>query len=417
MKINFETPSENVRVFSAFCDETRLKVLELLQSGEKCAGVLLEQVNIRQSTLSHHMKILTESGIVRARKAGKWTYYSISESGVKYAAGLLDRITGCSITNKITEKKESAIMNMNNLKNFSIMVDTSCDLPPGFAEKHGIEKLPITFELDGVPHNGGYWQEISDKDFYGTLKNGGIAKTAQVNPEGFYGVFTEYAKAGKELLFLLLSSAISGTYQSSQIALAEVRETYPDCKIYVIDSLSAAVGMGLLAVMAVEKRSQGMSVAETAAFLEEKKHSCLGLFTVNDLMYLHRGGRLSKLSAVAGSVLKVKPMLNIQPAGNLAVKDKARGRKASIEMLAEQFKRSINPGTILDVVYVAHSDCENDAQVLAEMLNKTGVSIKQVVTTVIGPVIGAHVGPGALALFFEADMSREEYEKKFYPGK
>ena len=419
--INSVTPytGEGMRVFSAFCDETRLKVLGLLRSGEKCANVLLEQVNIRQSTLSHHMKILVESGIIRARKAGKWTYYAISESGVKYAAELLKTLTSTEavnieIANKILEIKEDIIM--SNSKAFTIMTDTSCDLPPEFLKEHGIEKLPIIFELDGAPHNQGYWQEISDKDFYDALRNGGVAKTAQINPETFTELFTEYAKAGKDLLIILLSSGLSGTFQSAQIALAEVKEKYPDCNIFPVDSISASVGVGLLSVMAVKKRAEGCSAAEAAAFLEERKHSCFGFFTVDDLMYLHRGGRLSKLSAVAGSVLKVKPVLNISPNGTLAVKDKARGRKASMELLTEQFKRSIKAGAVLDTVLVTHTDCENDAQTLAEMLKKTA-QIKQVVVMMMGPVIGAHVGPGALVVLFEADMNREEYENKFYKSK
>lgn len=293
------------------------------------------------------------------------------------------------------------------------MIDTSCDLPPETIEQHGIEKLPITFDLDGTPHNEGYWQEITAKDFYDTLRNGGVAKTAQINPETFSALFTEYAKQGKGLIFLLLSSGLSGTCQSAKIALQEVRGKYPDCAIFPIDSISASVGIGLLAGLAVQKRAEGLSAEQTAAFLEMQKHKCLGLFTVDDLMYLHRGGRLSKLSAIAGSVLKIKPVLNLTPAGTLAVKDKVRGRKASLELLTEQLKRSVRAETVLDTVYIAHTDCEDEAEVLAEMV-KSAVSARQVVVMMMGPIIGAHVGPGALILLFEADMTRDEYEEKFY---
>ena len=305
---------------------------------------------------------------------------------------------------------------INNTNKFAIMVDTGCDLPQELMAEYGIETLPITFNLNGTEHTKGYWQETSAKEFYDALRNGGIAKTAQINPDAFAALFTEYAKQGRDLLFITLSSGLSGTYQSSQIALQEVKEAYPDCNIYTVDSISATVGIGLLADLAAKKRSAGFTAGETAAWLEEKKHSCIGLFTVDDLMYLHRGGRLGKLSAIAGSVLKVKPLLNLTPTGTLAVKDKARGRKAALALLTEQFKRSIKPETALDTVYITHTDCRDEADELAEML-KSAANIQNVRVVMMGPVIGAHVGPGALIVLFEGDMTRDEYEAAFYGAK
>jgi len=421
--------NDSVRVFSAFCDETRLRVLELLLGGEKCAAVLLGEVSIRQSTLSHHMKLLVESGVVKTRKSGKWTYYSISESGVRYAEELLKRFTTlkdevCTalyIANQIIIMKDGVFMNpISTEKNFTIMTDTSCDLPVAFIKEHGIEKLPITFDLDGRAHSEGYWQEISGKDFYDALRNGGVAKTSQINPETFTMIFKEYAKQGRDLLLVMLSSGLSGTYQSAQIALQDVKEIYPDCNIYPVDSISASVGVGLLTELAAKKRDAGSSAKETAAYLEEKKHSCMGLFTVDDLMYLHRGGRLGKLSAIAGSVLKIKPVLNLAPDGTLALKDKTRGRKASLELLTEQLKRSVNLDNELDAeldtVYISHTDCEDDANTLAEMV-KASVNVNKVEVMLMGPVIGAHVGPGAIVLLFEGNMTRNEYEARFYGSK
>ena len=312
--------------------------------------------------------------------------------------------------------KTNLIKGRDIMSSFSIMVDTNCDLPYEFAKEHGIEALPITYTLDDAAHDGGYWQNISSKNFYEALRNGGIAKTAQVNPETFTEVFTEYAKDDKDLLFLTLSSGLSGTYQNSLIALSEVMESYPNCNIYPVDSISASVGVGLLATLAVSKRKEGFSAKDTAAWLEEKKHRCIGLFTVDDLMYLHRGGRLSKLSAIAGSMLSIKPLLNLQPDGTLKLTDKARGRKAALRLLAEQFKRSLASDTVLDTVFISHSDCEDDAQSLAEMVKKA-VKINQVIVMMMGPVIGAHVGPGAVVLLFEADMTRVEYENRFYGKK
>jgi DegV family protein with EDD domain len=396
---------ENSKVFMAFCDVTRLRTLELLREGEKCASELKEQLNISQPNLSHHMKILVESGIVATRKESKWTYYSISEKGRAYAIELL-RLLTC--TNKTTNTKKKG--NKNPMKPFTIVVDTSCDLTPQFIEKHNIEVMPITFTLNDVEHKQGSWQEITDKEFYDSLKKGGVAKTAQINPESFVASFTEYAKKGEDVIYLILSSGLSATYQSSQIALAEVKEKYPDCNIYPIDGISATSLNSILAMMLVKKRDEGLTVSQAAAFLEDKKHNVFGFFTVDDLMHLHRGGRLSKLSAIGGSILGVKPILNIQPDGTLKLKDKARGREAAFKTMISQLERSINPDTSLDTVVICHSACEDDAKKLADMV-KSAVNVKQVEIIVLGPVIGAHLGPGAVTLSFVADITREEYER------
>ena len=299
------------------------------------------------------------------------------------------------------------------MSSFTIMVDTNCDLPPEYINEHGIEVLPIPFDLDGTAHNQGYWQEINEKEFYDALRAGGVAKTSQINPGTFAAAFKEYAKRDQELLLLLLSSGLSGTYQNAVVAAREVREEYPGCRIYPVDTLSATLGHGLLAMLAVNKRKEGLSAGETAAWLEGKKHSCMGIFTVDDLMYLHRGGRLSKLSAVAGSMLGVKPVLNFAPDGTLALKDKVRGRKAALELMVKQLQRCINPSTALDTLVICHTDSLENANILAEMI-KTAVNVRQIIVMTIGPVIGAHLGPGAVAFAFEADMTRGEYERKFY---
>jgi len=293
------------------------------------------------------------------------------------------------------------------------MIDTGADLPQEFIDEHGIATIPIPFHLDGVQHDGGRWQEISDQGFYEALRNGSVSGTALINPETFVRVFTEYAQRGEKLLAITLSSGLSGTYQNSVIALAEVKEKYPDCQIYTIDSTNAAGGAGLIAVIAVRKRTEGLSLEETAKYLDVKKHSCLSLFTVNDLMYLHRGGRLSRLSAVAGSIIGIKPLLNVAPDGTLKLKDKSRGRKASLERLCSQMKRSVHPEAKLDTVIISHSNCLEDAQALAALI-RSSITVREFKLVMMGPVIGTHVGPGCIALFFEADMPREEYEAKFY---
>jgi len=302
------------------------------------------------------------------------------------------------------------------MSKYTIMVDTGCDLPQEYLDANDIKTIPIPFNIDGTEHPGGRWQEISDKEFYSRLGSGSKAGTTLINPETFVQVFKEYAERDEELLVILLSSGLSGTSQNAVIALDEVKETYPNCKIYPVDSLNASGGFGLVTVLAVNKRAEGLSIEETAKWLEEKRHSCFSLFTVDDLMYLHRGGRLSKLQAIAGSIIGVKPILNVHPDGTLKLKDKARGRKASLETLAAQLKRSLEDETKLNDVIIIHSDCLEDAETLAEIV-KSKVEVNQFMIAMMGPVIGAHVGPGCIALFFEADMDRPEYEEKFYNKK
>jgi len=391
----------------AFSDVSRLRILELLRGGEKCATVLQEKINTGQSTLSHHMKILTESGIVTARKEGKWTYYSICESGSQYAEKLLRYLTSFPQEN-ITEQRRT-----ETVKPFTIVVDTSCDLTPEFINENEIEVMPIPFILDGEEHEEGYWQKISGKEYYDALRNGSIAKTSQINPDAFVKNFTEYAEKGRDVIYILLSNGLSATYQNSQIALADIKEKYPDCNIFPIDSISATAVSTLLAYLAVQKRNEGLSARETATFLEEKKHHMFGIFTVDDLMYLHRGGRLSKLSAVGGSILGIKPILNINPDGTLGLKEKARGRENSLKFLVSQMERSLAPGSVIDTLLIPHADCEEDAKKLAKLAQEA-FEIRNLEIIFMCPVIGAHVGPGIVALVYESDMTREEFENEYY---
>ena len=427
----------NSKVFMAFCDVTRLRILELLRGGEKCATVLRELVDAGQSTLSHHMKSLVESGVVVARKEGKWTFYSISESGALYAGKLLKYLTSKpqptafnkislnelrSSTEQIDKGDAATQLPINKsderrsnkpVKPFTIVVDTSCDLTTEFISENEIEIMPIPFVLNGEDHNEGYWQNISGKEFYDALRNGGVAGTSQINPETFVKDFEKYAQKNEDVLYLILSSGLSATYQSSQIALAEVKEAYPDCNIFPIDSIAATCVSTFLIKLAVEKRNEGFSAAETAAWLEEKKNYIFGVFTVDDLMYLHRGGRLSKFSAVGGSLLGIKPVLNINPDGTLGLKEKIRGRDAALKLLVTMMERSITAGKAVDKLIITHTDCEEDALKLEKMI-RDKYDIKELEIMLMGPVIGAHVGPGTAALIFEADMTREAFEEKYY---
>ena len=302
------------------------------------------------------------------------------------------------------------------MKSFDIVVDSNCDLPQEYLTKNGIDTLPMQFTLDGQEHNGGSWQDISPSDFYSKLGNGSLAQTSQVNPGTYFELFEKYAKEGKDLVMIILSSGLSGSYASAVSAAKDISEQYPDNNIFPIDSITASMGCGVLTWLAVQKREEGLSAADTAKWLDEKKNSVFSLFTVDDLHFLHRGGRLSKVSAVAGSLLGVKPLLNVSPDGNLKLKDKARGRKAAIETLLAQMKRCVEPGKPINVVGISHGDCLADAQKLGELIKGT-YDVGEVIYTAMSPIIGAHTGPGGIALFFEGNITRAEYEAKYYPGK
>jgi len=300
------------------------------------------------------------------------------------------------------------------MNSFTIMVDTGCDLPQEYIDKHNIATIPIPFQIDGTQHNEGGWQDISGDDFYNALRKGSVAGTTLINPESFIQVFTEYAKRGEALLLVTLSSGLSGTYDNALAALRDVKETYPDCKICVVDSLNAAPGIGLFASLAIKRRAEGLSLDETANWLVENRLKCISLFTVDDLMFLHRGGRVSKLQAIAGSIIGIKPLLWIEPDGTLKLKEKARGRKGSLEALVSQMKRGLDPETkSLETVLVGHGGCSEDAEIMASLLRES-FDIQEYITVMIGPVIGAHSGPGTIALFFVGDIDRNEYQAKFY---
>jgi len=299
---------------------------------------------------------------------------------------------------------------------FSIIVDTGCDLPQEYLDEHNIKSVPIPFEIDGVQHDLGRWQGITYEEFYTKLRNGSIARTALFGPEIYREAFTEYAARNEDLIVVTLSSSISNSYQNSNIAISELKEEYPNCNIYVVDSLTAAAGCGFIVMTAVRKRAEGLSAGDVFEQLKDIPDRLFSLFTVNDLMYLHRGGRGSKLQAITGSVIGIKPILNVSPDGTLKVKDKARGRKAALEMLIMQMKRSLNAGTKHDLIIVTHAHCPEDGETLARMV-RASVEVKQLEIVPMGPVIGAHSGPGTAAVFFIADMTRTEYENAFYDGK
>ena len=279
------------------------------------------------------------------------------------------------------------------MKKFIICTDSACDLSSEVLKELNVECVDLTFTYEGeTTRNTG--KDIIVKDFYESMRNGAAAKTSAINPEEFKDFFEPFIKEGNDVLYLAFSSGLSTTYNSARIAAEELMDTYKENKIMVVDTLCASAGQGLIVYLTAKKQQDGATLEETADYVENTKMSICHWFTVDDLVYLKRGGRISPTVALVGSVLGIKPVLHVDNEGHLISHSKVKGRKNSILALYQKYKETATQNT----VFISHADCLTDAQFLAEQLKELGADVK--ITTDIGPVIGAHAGPGTLALFF-----------------
>lgn len=283
------------------------------------------------------------------------------------------------------------------MNDYVIVTDTACDISQEILQKWGVREIDLTFrfEKDDVERKG---REMPIKEFYDCMREGGIAKTAAINPEVFMEAFEKPLAEGKDLLYIGFSSGLSSTFNSSQIAVNELQEKYPDRKIVVVDSLCASAGQGLYVYLAAQKRDSGASLEEVAEYLENIKLNICHWFTVDDLVYLKRGGRVSATTAFVGSILSIKPVMHVDNEGKLVPVSKCRGRKASLAALADKY------GELRDVsksgtVFISHSDALEDAEYLRDLLKNRYDTEVEIIAD-IGPIIGAHSGPGTMALFF-----------------
>ena len=243
---------------------------------------------------------------------------------------------------------------------------------------------------------------MSVAEFYNKMREGGVAKTAAVNAEAFAEMFEEEAlKQGKDVLYLGFSSGLSTTYNSARLAAIDLKEKYPEAKIVTVDTLAASAGEGLMVYLTVEQKKNGATIEEAEAFARDLVGRMGIWFTVDDLVYLKRGGRVSPTAAFVGNLLGIKPVLYMDNEGHLIPVTKVRGRRTSIVAMADKYtEKAVNKES--GTVFISHGDCLADAQLLADMLKERhGVEVK--VLTDVGPVIGAHSGPGTIALFFVAD--------------
>ncbi len=280
---------------------------------------------------------------------------------------------------------------------FRIVTDSGCDIAPARLSEWGVSLEALTFRFDDSEKE--YTNtDMSPKEFYEKMRAGGIAKTAAVNTESFATAFEKALAEGKDVLYLGFSSGISNTYNAARIAAQELRAKYPERKIFVIDSLTASAGEGLLLWFAVQKANEGATIDKVAAYVETLRPSVCAWFTVDNLTYLKRGGRVSPTTALIGNALHIKPVMHVDDNGKLIKVATAHGRKKSIAALAEKYKETaIDPKD--GCVFISHGDCPEDAEFLAKLLlEQNGVTVSLI--TDVGPVIGAHSGPGTLALFF-----------------
>ena len=281
---------------------------------------------------------------------------------------------------------------------YVIFTDSTTDLTPELVAEMDVQVLPMRFMLDGkeyrnYPDN----RELSPKEFYDKLRAGSMSTTSQINSAAFIEAFTPVLEAGKDILYVAFSSGLSGTYQSACLAAEDLREQFPERTIECVDTLQASMGEGLVAYAAAMLKKDGMSLAELAAWLRENVRRFCAWFTVDDLMFLKRGGRLSGVAAVAGTLLGIKPVLHVDPDGHLIAMEKVRGRKASLDGLVRHFETSAENHAD-QTVFISHGDCLEDCQYVADKIKAFGV--KRICIGTIGPVIGAHSGPGTVALFF-----------------
>ena len=282
---------------------------------------------------------------------------------------------------------------------FIILTDSSCDLPASLAEEMQIEVLPLTVYVENDSYRNYLdGREIGFKDFYQRLRTTSNVKTSAVNQAQFLDIIEPLVKAGNDVLYLGFSSGLSGTFNAGALAMTELSEKYPDHKLYAVDTLCASLGQGLLVYLCWQQQQAGKSIDEVRDYAEHIKLNVCHWFTVDDLMFLKRGGRVSAATAIVGSMLSIKPVMHVDNEGHLIKVDTARGRKASIRALVAQMEKL---GTDLagQHIFISHGDCEEDAKYLANLVREK-FGVKDVTINYVGPVIGAHSGPGTLALFF-----------------
>lgn len=283
------------------------------------------------------------------------------------------------------------------MEEFILFTDSACDLDKSTLTSWGVQCVELKFSFEGENKFYGNY-EMPSKDFYDRMREGASAKTSAVNVEEFKQAFVEHLKDGKDVLYIGFSSGLSTTFNSAKIAADDLMAEYPKRTVKVVDSLCASAGQGLLVYLCAKKRKEGLSINDVAEYAIDTIPNICHWFTVDDLVYLKRGGRISPTVAFVGGVLGVKPVLHVDNEGKLVNVTKARGRMNALQVIADKYgEYAFDPHN--SEIFISHSDCIDDVKKLEkQILARFGVKTANI--SYIGPVIGAHTGPGTIAFFF-----------------
>jgi DegV family protein with EDD domain len=282
-----------------------------------------------------------------------------------------------------------------------IITDSACDLPIKYINDNNIEVLRLSFTLNGKSMKDNLGETLEYSEFYNMVRNGEMPTTSQVNSYEFEEVFNKYIDEGFEIIYIGLASALSGTFNSANIAKMNILEEKPNAKLTIIDSLSVSLGLGLLVCKASEMLREGHSAEEIINWVENNKKKVVHCILIDDLKHLKRGGRISGATAAVGSLLNIKPILSIDDSGKLVPTEKVKGKKRALKYLMNEVKeKAINPEN--ENLFICHGDCLDDAETLKDMILQE-VKFKNVMVNYIGSVVGSHGGPGVIAAVFLAE--------------
>ncbi len=293
---------------------------------------------------------------------------------------------------------------------FTIVTDTSANLPAPLLNEHGIIVVPLTYHFEGEERcclDTERFQGEEGEYFYKKLCEGERVSTSQVTPQKYVEAFEPLLQNGEDILFIGMSSGISGSYHASEVAAEQLRESYPERKLLTFDTLAASLGEGKAVIHAAEYRQSGMSIEETYQKLLEDRDELYQVVILDDLMFLHRGGRVSAPKALLGKLLGIRPILKGDESGHLVVCDKAKGRSRGIGVLVSKFTELVDRAKE-QLVCIAYTDCPQDALSLRDTLSAVFNKAKFLIQR-YEPVTGSYVGPGTIALFFEGKKGVRAY--------
>lgn len=281
---------------------------------------------------------------------------------------------------------------------YLITTDNMADLPEEYLKEKQLLTMSLTYLLNGQTYNAE--NSLPYQEFYKKMREGCMPTTSQINPQEAKEKLAESLKINKNIIHIAFSGGLSGTFNSVRLAAQELMEEQPDCRITVIDSLAASMGEGLLVYKALEQQEAGLSYEEMVEWIENNKLHVCHYFTVDDLFHLYRGGRVSKAAAVLGTMINLKPVLHVDDEGHLIPLSKVRGRKKSLNALVDGMEKQMGSFREKnDIIFLSHGDCYEDALYVQEQIKKR-FGIEKFMISPVGPTIGAHSGPGTVALFF-----------------